>query len=338
MDSATAIVVTSINAPNAAMRELTRGAVAAGAQMIVIGDIQSPSDFLIEGSRFLSIRDQIATGFKFAGLCPSRSYARKNVGYLVAAAGGAKIIVETDDDNFPRPAFFGPRFRSASAGVASNEGWLNVYRHFTDANIWPRGLPLDHVGDAVRAFEDLSRRIVDAPIQQGLADENPDVDAVYRLMFSLPQSFRADRAVALGKGSWCPFNSQNTTWWEDAFPLLYLPSFCSIRMTDIWRSFVAQRIAWENGWHVLFHAATVRQERNDHDLMRDFADEIPGYLHNDRIRKTLEDLPLRGGKAEIMNNIRACYAALVKLDVVASGELPLIEAWAADLEGVLAAR
>jgi len=43
-------------------------------------------------------------------------------------------------------------------------------------------------------------------------------------------------------------------------------------------------------------------------------------------------LPLRGGKAEIMNNVRACYAALVKLDVVASGELPLIEAWAADLE------
>ena len=50
------------------------------------------------------------------------------------------------------------------------------------------------------------------------------------------------------------------------------------------------------------------------------------------IRKTLEDLPLRGGKAEIINNIRACYAALVKLEVMASGELPLIEAWAADLE------
>lgn len=112
----------------------------------------------------------------------------------------------------------------------------------------------------------------------------------------------------------------------------YLPSFCSIRMTDI------QRIAWENGWHILFHGATVRQERNDHDLMRDFADEIPGYLHNYRIRKTLEDLPLRGGKPEIMNNIMACYAALVKLEVVASGELPLVEAWAVDLEGVLAVR
>jgi hypothetical protein len=39
----------------------------------------------------------------------------------------------------------------------------------------------------------------------------------------------------------------------------------------------APHALWENGWHILFHGATVRQERNDHDLMRDFADEIPGY-------------------------------------------------------------
>lgn len=106
MDSASAIVVTSINAVNAAMRQLRSGAIEAGAQMIVIGDIQSPSDFLIEGSRFLSIRDQIATGFSFAGLCPSRSYARKNVGYLVAAAGGAKIIVRDGRRQFPAAGFF----------------------------------------------------------------------------------------------------------------------------------------------------------------------------------------------------------------------------------------
>ena len=55
-------------------------------------------------------------------------------------------------------------------------------------------------------------------------------------------------------------------------------------MTDIWRSFVAQRILQENDWAVLFHAPTVSQERNEHDLMRDFADEVPGY------RTTFSDL------------------------------------------------
>ena len=76
---------------------------------------------------------------------------------------------------------------------------------------------------------------VDCPIQQGLADENPDVDAIYRLVLPLPVQFETGRRIALKRGVWSPFNSQNTAWWPDAFPLLYLPAYCSFRMTDIWR-------------------------------------------------------------------------------------------------------
>lgn len=92
-------------------------------------------------------------------------------------------------------------------------------------------------------YEKISNLTVECPIQQGLADNNPDVDAIYRLILPFPTIFRKGRKVALGNNSWSPFNSQNTTWWKKAFPLLYLPSYCSFRMTDIWRSFVAQRIA-----------------------------------------------------------------------------------------------
>jgi hypothetical protein len=76
-----------------------------------------------------------------------------------------------------------------------------------------------------------------------LADENPDVDAIYRLTLPLPIIFNKANNVALGNNSFCPFYSQNRTWFKEAFPLLYLSSHCSFRMTDIWRSFVAQRIA-----------------------------------------------------------------------------------------------
>jgi hypothetical protein len=61
-------------------------------------------------------------------------------------------------------------------------------------------------------------------------------------------------------------------------------------MTDIWRSFIAQRIAWTCGWNILYHEATMQQDRNQHDLLKDFEDEIPGYLHNARICRQLEDL------------------------------------------------
>lgn len=316
------------------MKSLAEGALKEGAQMLLVGDTKSPDNFVLEGCRFFSIEDQLATSFRFAQLCPKRHYARKNIGYLLAALGDAEIIVETDDDNFPLPEFFGARKRTVEASIVSEKGWVNVYRYFTNANIWPRGFPLRHILDPIPPFDTLTEGEVDCPIQQGLANDNPDVDAIYRLVLPLPLSFRTDRTLALSKGCWCPFNSQNTTWWAEAFPLLYLPASCTFRMTDIWRSLVAQRLAWENSWHIAFHGPTVRQDRNEHDLMSDFADEVPGYLHNENIRKTLEDLSLEGRANTIMNDLRRCYEALVRLEVIGAQELPLLDAWIADFEQV----
>lgn len=326
------IVVTSINGPTAALRALAEGAIRAGHDFIVVGDARSPADFLLDGCHFLPLAMQLKTGLRLPRLAPVGHYSRKNIGYLLAISQGARLIIETDDDNIPLPAFFGERPRRVLAPLSSAKGWVNVYRYFCDANIWPRGLPLDRVGAIPAPFDSLAVAEVDCPIQQGLANGNPDVDAIYRLVMPLPQTFRIDRRLALGNGSWCPFNSQNTAWWPAAYPLLYLPAHCSFRMTDIWRSFVAQRIAWENGWSILFQGPTMRQERNEHDLMRDFADEVPGYLHNERIARILEDLPIEGGAGSIAKNLRRCYQALVGCAVIGEAELPLLDAWIADLD------
>jgi hypothetical protein len=134
--------------------------------------------------------------------------------------------------------------------------------------------------------------------------------------------------------SWCPFNSQNTSWWPQAYPLLYLPAHCSFRMTDIWRSFVAQRIAWANDWGILFHEPTVWQDRNEHNLMRDFADEVPGYLHNREMGAALAALELKPGVEHLGDNLRSCYETLVRRGWVGEAELPLLEAWLADLSAI----
>jgi hypothetical protein len=167
-----------------------------------------------------------------------------------------------------------------------------------------------------------------------LVNENPDVDAIYRLVSPLPQSFASNGPVVLAEGSWCPFNSQNTWWWRDAFPLLYLPAYSSFRMTDIWRSFVAQRIAWVNKWTVAFHQPTAGQERNEHNLMRDFHDELPGYLHNKSICEELDKLQIRPGTDQLGYNLRVCYQKLVSWDLLDRRELELVDAWLADLQTV----
>jgi hypothetical protein len=337
MTESVALVVTSISAPNRVLRALAEGSQARGRQFVVVGDVPSPADFHLEGCDFYGLDAQHETGFRVARLCPTRHYARKNLGYLVAIREGANVIAETDDDNIPREDFWDERQRKVSVPALEGAGWVNVYRYFSEANIWPRGLPLERVREGVPEFESLKLRDADCPVQQGLADENPDVDAVYRLVEELPQSFRRDRRVALGDGSWCPFNSQNTTWWADAFPLLYLPAYCSFRMTDIWRSFVAQRIAWEQGWGVLFHEPTVWQERNEHNLMRDFRDEVPGYLHNAAICEALAALKLAPGVERLGENLQICYEKLVEMSLVGREELPLLAAWLEDLAAARAA-
>ena len=102
-------------------------------------------------------------------------------------------------------------------------------------------------------------------------------------------------------------------------------------MTDIWRSFVAQRCAWANGWSVLFQEPTGRQERNEHDLLRNFADEVPGYLQNAAICEQLGKLKLAPGPDKIAANLRACYQKLIDMQAIPADELDLVDAWIADV-------
>lgn len=327
----TYLIITSI-APDThpVLNFYAREASKVGVPFLVIGDRKSPS-FHLDGCDFYSVERQAELPYRLAQLLPYGHYARKNLGYLEAAARGAEVIIETDDDNYPNTDFWNERIREIEAFLLEGAGWVNVYRYYTDRNVWPRGFALEHVLDTPSEL-DVSQTL-SSPIRQGLADQNPDIDAIYRLTQPLPIHFdKTKRHIALGEGSICPFNSQNTTWFREAFPLMYLPSYCSFRMTDIWRSFVAQRIAWTCGWNVLFHEATVWQERNEHSILNDFKDEISGYCNNGEIMRRLVALNLREGTDAIPENLYRCYCELVSMQLIDERELPLLEAWIADIK------
>lgn len=331
MNIKTSLVITSVSSPNRVLKTYADECAKRHVEFIVVGDTKSPTDFVLADCDFWSIGRQKELEFEMAKVVPERHYARKNIGYLLSARNGAEAIVETDDDNFPKKEFWDERKLQGKAHLLVDEGWVNIYKYFVNENIWPRGFPLEHILHKVPALGDGRMEGVLCPIQQGLSDENPDVDAIYRLIMPLPVRFRASNSVALGLNSWCPFNSQNTTWFRMAFPLMYLPSYCSFRMTDIWRSFVAQRIAWTCDWSILFHKATVYQERNQHNLLRDFEDEIPGYLNNPEICEELQGLNLKTGPENIFDNLYLCYERLAGKEYVDSKELKLLDCWIRDL-------
>lgn len=319
------VVVTTIQAPTESLRRFAATTAEAGGVLLVVGDTKTPPDFHLDGARFLSFDEQQGRGSCFALALPKAHYSRKNLGYLAAIRAGVSTIYETDDDNAPLPGWR-RREESTIAAPRAGAGWINVYRLFTALTIWPRGLPLD----AIRGSTDTplgDDRPVRAPIQQGLANGEPDVDAIWRLTTPREVTFDAAPSVLLQPGTWCPFNSQSTWWFPVAYPLLYLPSHCSFRMTDIWRSFIAQRCLWELGCGVVFHGAEVFQERNVHNLMRDFEQEVPGYLGNRRLAEVLERVSLIGGEENVGTNLSRCYESLIAEGFFPESEARLVDLW-----------
>jgi hypothetical protein len=98
-------------------------------------------------------------------------------------------------------------------------------------------------------------------------------------------------------------------------------------MTDIWRSFVAQAALWAHGYRLSFHQSTVSQVRNDHNLMRDFTDEIPGYTGNDGIVALLTAECAKGPEPAIHQTAHRMWKALAAENVIPGEELPILDAW-----------
>jgi hypothetical protein len=320
------IVLTTINPPTravAVIAELCRR----GWSCVVVGDTKTPSDWHCDGIDYLDVAAQRRLFGAFADAVPYRHYCRKNLGYLYAIRRGARLILETDDDNIPYDTF-GLDLRPEVGGrLLRGPGWVNVYRHFTDdPGIWPRGLPLDAIHEAGSVEPLAGPR--PCPVQQYLADNDPDVDAVYRLTRRGSLFFdRPADPVVLDADAWTPFNSQNTLFYPEAFPLLYLPCHVSFRMTDIWRSFVAQAALAHHGLSVAFHPPTVEQLRNAHDLMRDFQDEVVGYLRNREIAEALT-AARRGAPADDPARTAArLWDGLREIGVLPEQEMPLVKAW-----------
>lgn len=319
---ADAIVFTTINSPTAALR---KWALLDGYRLFGVGDRRTPGHWNLDGCTFLSAAEQ--TG-ELAELLPWGHYCRKNLGYVQAIASGANVIVDTDDDNAPRSDWRVLPF-DAKYEVAIEREWVNAYYLFAPATmpvgIWPRGFPLNRLLDPPPPDSEWNQLNVKVGVWQGLVNGEPDVDAIYRLLHGPKWFTFAERVpIVMALRSACPFNSQNTAFRRELFPLLYLPAV-EFRFTDILRSLVAQPIMWQMGYHLGFTRATATQDRNPHDIMADFRSEMPCYLHAEAIPQIVAGA--LNPEATLAANLMAAYGALADRRIVMAEELPRVRAW-----------
>jgi hypothetical protein len=333
-----AYVVTTIQHATKPLLAIAEKMKSNNSSLYIVGDKKTPLDFSCKNAKYLSVLNQEASSFSLSKVLPWNSYSRKMIGYLSACQDGYDWIRETDDDNFPLNSFFDSpegkfRFREVSGGL-----WVNPYSYFTSKYIWPRGYPIHLLDSDIQSRTQTEtswhvRESKSVVLFQGLANGEPDVDAIFRLIVSnnSQMEFLDLPPVRISKDSYAPFNSQATTWAKLIFPLMYLPITCTFRMTDIWRSFVAQRILREIAGEIIFTSPTVFQERNPHNLLKDFAEEVPGYLENDNLVRVLDAVKISGGVNNFFPDLRICYKALIDAGHLDHSEMESLDAWIKDL-------
>lgn len=321
------IIITSIFNPTEAVQKFSK---IDNHQVVVVGDKKSPSEYNCDNVEFLPYDRSFP--FELLKKLPFNHYCRKMIGYLWAMQQGADIIYDTDDDNAPLDCWNILPFNSNYDSTEKDQGFINIYNYYSEQKIWPRGFPLNQL-TTKKDIIVKENELVKVGIWQGLADNDPDVDAIYRLTDNSPCFFNKDQTpLVLDYGTVCPFNSQNTAFRKELFALLYLPSTVTFRYTDILRGLVAQPIMWNHGYKLGFTTSTVEQERNAHDYLKDFESEIPCYLFAEKvIELAQESIKTSAGIGDNLYNV---YETLYKNNIVQKEELEIISAWIKDIETI----
>lgn len=322
-----AIVITSIFEPTEAVISFSK---LDQYQLIVVGDKKTPSNWNCNNVDYISVDQQESMDFSLAQILPYNHYCRKMLGYLKAIKNKAEYIIDTDDDNIPKENWHFPEFESEYDLIKGDKGFVNVYQLYTNLKIWPRGLPLKLINTNFDLENSLFKADCKVGIWQGLADEDPDVDAIYRLTSDKPCYFKDRAPVVLGNGTFSPFNTQNTIIRKELFALLYLPTYVTFRFTDILRGLVAQPIMWLYNYKLGFTNATVVQKRNPHDYMKDFISEIPMYEYCERVIELVTGAITPSQSLE--TNLYNAYLALQKENIVCDKEMLTLKAWLNDLQ------
>jgi glycosyltransferase involved in cell wall biosynthesis len=311
------LVTTTIRVPQL-LRDYAKDAINHGRKlerMIVIGDKKTPGEvesFCAQVQsetrvpcRYVSpeAQERYLERFPaFGTFLPWNCIQRRNVGLLMAYDEGSDIVVTIDDDNLiSQPDYFGKHEHLGDTIdldiVSHDSGWWNVCEMLVEEHGFPfyhRGHPLSKrwTGGDFKTHKAKGRSVVNA----GLWLEEPDIDAVTRLCHPvrvLSRNSKFPEWLACNKGTWAPFNSQNTALLREVIPGYLLFPYVG-RYDDIWASYVVRHITDHLNDYVTYGAPMVRQERNPHNYFVDFDAERLGLERNDIFLGALKACVLSG--------------------------------------------
>lgn len=337
------IVVSVSDYPSDSLRKLGK---IKGWQLLAVGNSNTPRDWALKGTIYLSLEMQAQLGFRVVDYLPYDSYVRKSVGYLFAIQHGAKKIFDVDDRGEVIDDDIGKHFDVELIGEEArqevilqyshenlNRTVVNPYVHFGQRSVWPRGLPLENVGEI--DHEEYYTEVFGGRqfIQQGISNGLPDVDSVFYFTrktgleaFDIRFDEHAPK-VALPQGMMVPVNSFNTIFHSSAFWALMLPVSVSSMASDVLRGYWAQRLLWEIGGYVVVYPPTIH--RYDRIEAYPFSEEKDLHVNVGRLIKFL--VSWRSDKHNLFEKVLQLSYVMAEEGFWTEKDVKFTAAWLQDL-------
>lgn len=310
-----AVVTTTINVPNLLVGYAKNfekfGWKRSDVFFVVAGDKKTPplSEFCSSlyskygyRAEYLGIKEQGELHPGLKDYIPYNTITRRNFAILKAYTDGADIIVTIDDDNLVNPENDYLRLHSIvgketqMVHVSSDSGWYDVCRTLSEKEnkqFYHRGFPMDR---RMNSKNDKKVRNTHVIASAGLWLDAPDTDAIAWLNFGSMEVTGFDAKqygsqFALEKGTWCPFNSQNTALAREVIPAYFLNP-PQQRYDDIWASYMVRKISDHMGHSVSYGEPLVTQKRNPHSYIKDLRNELDGMARTPGLIKELREMDL----------------------------------------------
>ena len=86
---------------------------------------------------------------------------------------------------------------------------------------------------------------------------------------------------------------------------------------------------------IMFFGTTMKQFRNDHNLLNDFEQEIPMYLKDKKIDEIISNLKLKKGEKNYLYNLKTCYDSLINQGIISKKEIFYLKAWISDCQKII---
>jgi hypothetical protein len=345
--------------------------------LVVAGDRKGPETYEIDDDAngnaarviFLSRdrQEELQLHLSFAARTPWNHFARKNIAFLFAVANGAEFIWDFDDDNallpgadlsvFTNAITTTTKKTSSSSKVPTTTvlqvksvnmtqcNSFNPYDFFqasTEDRIWPRGYPLEDIRDPACQLQPTycRHRIATESIgiYQSVANKDPDVDAIYRLVHELPVNFAGapleNAPVVIPPHALSPMNAQAALFRRSAFWSLFLPTTVHGRVSDIWRSYIAQALGHQYGMLATFVGPLVRQDRNVHNYLADLQSEVPLYERAGALVDYLLAWKYDAVGGTFEGAMERLYVDLYEYEIIEWEDVVMVQLWLKALQSI----